>query len=160
MNHDGAPARDESEKPGLTPSGLVRLVEDPDAAEGKKWTLLGGLCPDCQKEYYPRPRFCPRCLKETVSADLGDRGTVYSYTVVRIKPPLGLPQPYGLGLVDLAGKNLRVFGLLDPAAVDSLFIGRPVRLAVAPLGRDRQGTPCLRPYFTPDPGLEQGGPTS
>jgi uncharacterized OB-fold protein len=76
--------------------------------------------------------------------------------VVRIKAPLGLPEPYALGLVDLDESGLRVFGLLDPAAVDRYRIGLPVRLTVAPMGTNVQGTPCLRPFFTPMPDLGEG----
>jgi uncharacterized OB-fold protein len=81
-------------------------------------------------------------------ADLGMEGTLYSFTVIRTKPPLGLPQPYGVGYIDLKGKALRVFCLLDATAADQLRIGLPMRLAVAPLGLDVRGRPCLRPYFT------------
>ena len=81
--------------------------------------------------------------------DLGSEGTLYSFTVIRTKPPLGLPQPYSVGFVDLKkGKDLRIFCLLDPMAIDRLRIGLPMRLAVAPLGHDGRGSPLLRPYFT------------
>jgi uncharacterized OB-fold protein len=80
--------------------------------------------------------------------DLGSEGTLYSFTVIRTKPPLGLPQPYGVGYIDLKGKALRIFGLLDAKAVDQLRVGLPLRLAVAPLGLNGRGEPCLRPYFT------------
>jgi uncharacterized protein len=109
--------------------------------------LLGGFCRDCQKYTFPRPRFCPRCLGLVEEADLGREGTLYSFTVIRTKPPLGLPQPYCVGYIDLKGKALRVFGLLDAKAADQLRVGLPVRLAVAPLGLDGRGRPCLRPYF-------------
>jgi uncharacterized OB-fold protein len=111
--------------------------------------LLGGFCPKCRKYYYPRPLYCRTCLDPVEEAVLDSMGTLYSFTIVRIKPPMGLPKPYGLGYVDLNETGLRVFGLLDPNVLDRLSIGLPVHLAVDVLGRDIQGNPCLRPYFTP-----------
>ena len=112
-------------------------------------TLLGGFCPDCTQHYFPHPKYCPVCLGPTEEVELGSEGTIYSYTVIRRRPPLGLPNPYSVGYIDLAKSNLRIFCLLDPEAVDQLRVGIAVRLAVGPLGHDGHGSPCLRPYFTP-----------
>ena len=117
--------------------------------DGTPPVLLGGFCPKCRQYYYPRPIYCRTCLDPVEEAVIGSTGTLYSFTVVRIKPPLGLPKPYGLGYVDMNETGLRVFGLLDPGALDRFHIGRTVRLAVDVLGQDTRGNPCLRPYFTP-----------
>jgi uncharacterized OB-fold protein len=112
--------------------------------------LIGGVCHACARYYFPRPHYCKGCLEPTEEVLLGSEGVIYSYTVVRTKAPLGLPTPYSVGYVDLKGSSLRIFTLLDPHSIEDLQVGLPVRLAVAPLGDDRQGLPCLRPYFTPD----------
>ncbi|MBE9486352.1 MAG: OB-fold domain-containing protein [Chloroflexi bacterium] len=112
-------------------------------------TLLGGYCPDCDRRYFPRPKHCPGCLGPIQETTVGSAGTIYSYTIVRIKPPLGFPSPYSVVYVDLAESGLRVFGLFDPEAIDQLRIGLEVNLAVEPLGHNGQGEPRLRPYFTP-----------
>lgn len=112
--------------------------------------LIGGRCIPCSRYYFPRPHYCKGCLEPTEEVLLGAEGIIYSYTVVRIKAPLGLPTPYAVGYVDLKGSFLRVFTLLDPHCIENLQVGLPVRLAVAPLGHDGQGSPCLRPYFTPN----------
>jgi uncharacterized protein len=111
--------------------------------------LLGGFCPGCDRHYFPRPVYCPVCLEAVDEASLGSDGTVYAFTVIRTKPPLGLPQPYSLAYVDLEETGLRVLCLIDPDAIDRLRVGMPVRLMVGPLGHDAHGAPCLRPYFTP-----------
>ncbi|MBI5585361.1 MAG: OB-fold domain-containing protein [Deltaproteobacteria bacterium] len=111
--------------------------------------MLGGYCPGCRKYLFPAPRYCPACLEPTEKTNLGSEGTLYSFTVVRTKPPLGLPQPYSVGYVDLPGSGLRVFSLLDPEAIDRLRIGRPLRLAAGFLGHDGRGSSRWRPYFTP-----------
>ena len=111
--------------------------------------LIGSVCPSCSEYFFPATPYCRKCLEPTVEADLGSEGSLYSFTVIRTKAPLGLPTPYCVGYVDLAGSSLRIFFLLDPAAVGKLKPGLAVRLAVKPMGVDQQGSPCLRPYFTP-----------
>jgi len=118
------------------------------AGDGGLPVLLGSRCPACDRHFFPACSLCPYCLGETAEVELGSRGRIYSHTVVRTKPPLGLPAPYAVGYVDLEGCGLRVFALLDPAQTERLRIGLPVRLAVAPLGYDGHGNACLRPYFT------------
>jgi uncharacterized OB-fold protein len=112
-------------------------------------TLLGGYCKECDKRYFPRPKYCPSCLGLIEETAVGSTGIIYSYTVVRIKPPLGLPSPYSVVYVDLDESGLRVFCLFDPEAIDQLRIGLKVNLAVKPIGDNGQGEPRLRPYFTP-----------
>jgi len=112
-------------------------------------TLLGGLCPDCDRTYFPRPKRCPACLASTQETAVGSTGVIYSYTVVRIKPPLGFPSPYSVVYVDLAESGLRIFALFDPEAIDQLRIGLEVDLHVGALGHDGTGEPRLRPYFGP-----------
>jgi uncharacterized OB-fold protein len=111
--------------------------------------LLGGVCPACHRYYFPRPRYCRGCLGQTEENPLASKGVIYSFTVIRRKPPLGLPEPYSVGYVDLEESGLRVFSLLDPAAIAQLRIGLKVHLVVEPLGHDGHGSPRLRPYFTP-----------
>jgi uncharacterized protein len=106
--------------------------------------LLGGHCPVCKQYYFPRPKYCRSCLGLVEETRVGSEGTIYSFTVVRKKAPLGLPLPYSIGYVDLKETGLRVFCLLDPAALDILRIGLPVQLAVSTLGHDANGSPCLR----------------
>lgn len=112
--------------------------------------LLGGYCRTCRTHHYPRPRYCPSCLGEVESRSLGGRGTIHSFTVVRTKPPLGLPQPYSVGYVDLDGSGLRVFGLLDPERMEDLELGARVHLTVRSMGHDGRGEARLRPCFTPE----------
>lgn len=118
-------------------------------ADGGGPELLGGRCPECGQDYFPRPPRCPRCLGEVQEKNLGSTGKLYTYTVVRVRPPYGLPSPYGIGYVDLDGSGLRVLGLLSTGALDNLEISLPLRLAVAEMGCDMRGNPCLRPYFEP-----------
>jgi len=111
--------------------------------------LLGGHCTECDRRFFPQPMYCPQCLGPLEKSSIGSRGRIYAFTVVRIKPPLGLPQPYAVGYIDMEESGLRIFCLLDPRQVDRLEVGLDVVLAVDVLGHDGKGTPRLRPYFTP-----------
>ncbi|MEW6112838.1 MAG: OB-fold domain-containing protein [Thermodesulfobacteriota bacterium] len=111
--------------------------------------LIGGYCPNCQRHFFPLPQYCPICLAAPQPVALESTGIIYSFTVVRTKPPFGLPRPYSIGYVDLDGTGLRVFCLLDPNSIEQLRVGLPVELAVAAIGHDARGASCLRPYFKP-----------
>jgi len=111
--------------------------------------LLGGYCSRCDRRFFPRPIYCPQCLGPVEERPIGSGGRIHVFTVVRIKPPLGLPQPYAVGYIDMKESGLRIFCLLDPLKVDRLEVGQEVALAVGVLGHDGKGNPRLRPYFTP-----------
>jgi uncharacterized OB-fold protein len=133
----------QSDMPVIVP-GIVRFKSGPSAGS----VLLGGVCVDCKHRYFPQPIICPDCFGKVEQTELGSRGIIYSYTVVRTKPPLGLPRPYAVGYIDLEDSMLRVFSLFDPGQIDLLQIGRTVRLACGPLGEDGRGNTRVRPYFT------------
>lgn len=141
-------AAQQSASPPNPPPFLPGVFAYDNAVHGNA-RLLGGHCPQCRRHYFPRPRYCPQCLGPVNEAALSSRGRIYSYTVVRTKAPWGLPEPYGVGYVDLPENDLRVFCLLDPGALDRLRVGLEVSLSAAPLGLGLDGKPCVRPYFSP-----------
>lgn len=121
------------------------------AVSNGKTELLGSQCPKCGSRFFPAVSHCPEDAEPTVQTSLGSEASLYSYTVVRAKPPFGLPTPYAVGYVDLPETMLRVFMLLDPAHTDEFRIGMPLHLSSGELGVDLNGAPCRRPYFTPVP---------
>lgn len=130
------------EIPPVNP-GTFTMPEDGEAAP----ELVGGFCPACGSAYYPRPKYCPSCLGDTVEKAVGGRGKIHSLTVIRTRPPLGLPQPYGVAYIDLFETGLRIFGLLDPEKLQVMKIGDSVCLSVRELGHDGRGEPRVRPVF-------------
>lgn len=148
---DDAGTGAEAEAEALPPvqKGIFTL---PDG-DGNPPSLLGGHCTACDRHSFPREPHCSRCLGEVDEATLGSTGTVYSLTVVRTKPPLGLPQPYSVGFIDLEDCGLRIFCLLDPDRIGDTRIGSSVRLTIRALGHDGEGRPCLRPCFTLTEGI-------
>ncbi|QIB66066.1 Zn-ribbon domain-containing OB-fold protein [Kineobactrum salinum] len=101
----------------------------------------------CDFFQFPRQEHCPGCLQSLQERSLGGTGVIYSVTTVRVRPPLGLPQPYAVAYVDLDDVPLRVFGLIDPDQCESVCIGDRVVLKVLPLGLNQQQQSCLRPCF-------------
>ena len=118
-------------------------------------TLLGAWCAACEAWSFPWTPNCRRCDGPNEQRSAGSRGTLYSLTTVRSKPPLGFPQPYSLAYIDLDDAPLRVLMPVAPAAGAQAgtpaTIGTRVRLTVVPLGHDAAGQPCLRPLFQTEP---------
>jgi hypothetical protein len=87
---------------------------------------------------------------------LADRGTLYSFTIQRYRPPplfnVDNWAPYALGLVEL-GAGLRVMGMLTGMALDKVAIGIPVKLVVERLYTDAQQMEVLTYKFAPDGAL-------
>jgi uncharacterized OB-fold protein len=135
--------------PEKTGGGLPPLMPDlfEPLAEPGRYGLVGSRCRACGCRCFPLDPHCPKCQGGMDREVVGTHGKVYSFTVVCTKAPFGLPEPYAVGYVDLAESSLRVFGLLDPAAIGSLEVGMPVEVTVMPLGVDKEGRRCLRPVF-------------
>ncbi len=128
---------------------LPPFAENIFAAHGNGAELLGSRCPQCGRAFFPHTDICPDDGAETEATGLGGDAALYSYTVVRTKPPFGLPAPYAVGYADMAAHGLRIFMLLDPERIDDLAIGMKLRLTSGEMGVDLEGQPCIRPYFTP-----------
>lgn len=130
------------------PESLPMFMPDIVGWEDGAPHLLGSHCEACQRWTFPQVEFCPRCLAPAQRRALGSRGVVYSFTVVHMKPPFGLPGPYPMLVVDLRDVPLRVLMLGDGVQLDRLRIGLEVELQVAELGLDLQSRPCRRPFFS------------
>lgn len=100
--------------------------------------LIGGHCCTCGAKSFPRTPVCTDCLSEDIeAADLGDRGTLYSFTIVHQAPKNWLT-PYALGYVDLEG-GIRVLAHLE-AAPNDLRMDMPVKLGLGVVGVDADGS--------------------
>jgi uncharacterized protein len=75
--------------------------------------LAGTRCSTCQETSLGSREFCPNCGKQTVhEIALSKHGTLWSFTVVRHRPPGAFKgkepfTPFGVGLVELP-ERLRV----------------------------------------------------
>ncbi len=148
MNHDKASPAAKIASPPQSPQPVARDLYQALDGDAGRYALVAGHCSGCGRHFYPLPGRCSSCHGPLTRALFGERGSIYSFTVVRTRAPFGLPEPYAVGYVDAEDLGLRVFGLLDPGCIDRLSVGAPVRLDVLPLGGDAEGRPCLRPVFT------------
>lgn len=133
----------------MSGDNLPPFAEGVFRVNGAGAELVGSRCPQCGARHFPARTHCPDDMAETEAVNLGGRGTLYSATVIRTKPPFGLPAPYAVGYVDLDAHPLRIFMLLDPEHTEDFRIGMPLALKSGALGVGLGGEPCIRPYFTP-----------
>jgi uncharacterized protein len=93
--------------------------------------LAGCLCANCGEISLGERAICPNCGRDSVTTiPLGTIGTLWSFTVIRHRPPGDYrgPDPFvpfGLGLVELP-EGLRVLTPLK-CDVTALRIGLPLR---------------------------------
>lgn len=71
--------------------------------------------------------------------DLPERGTVYAFSAVLGGAPLGMEAdvPFAVGLVDLDGVPLRLFGRIEGRPWQELHVGDPVRTESYDVGDGR-----------------------
>lgn len=131
----------------VLPPGIDQVYRQDDTGDGCR--LMAAQCRHSRRIFFPAPAWCPCCLEPPEALALSGRGTIHAFTVVRVKAPFGLPEPYAVGYVDLDAAPLRIFGLLMAPAIADLRTGLAVDLVVMPLGVDNRGEPCLRPVFRP-----------
>jgi uncharacterized OB-fold protein len=109
----------------VDPHGLTTTVDGTEH-------LVGSVCTSCATHAFPVQDACPRCGAAMTPSALPTVGTLWTWTVQRIrpKPPYDGPEefePYAVGYVDLG--PLRVEGRLEGRAPDEWTIGTPMRLA-------------------------------
>ena len=92
--------------------------------------LLGSRCTSCGETALGTAEICANCGRDTVnSLPLSRRGLVWTYTIVRHKPPGDYKGPdpfvpFALGLVELP-EGLRVLTPIE-CALEQVCIGVPV----------------------------------
>lgn len=80
---------------------------------------------------WPPRVVCPHCHAEEMEwVDLPTSGHVYAFSAVLAGAPLGMESdvPFVVGLVDLDGAPLRLFGRIDGKAWTECRVGMPVRV--------------------------------
>jgi uncharacterized protein len=97
----------------------------------------------CSKDgevLWPPRTACPRChLEELEWVDLPETGHIYAFSAVLGGAPLGMEAdvPFAVGLVDLDGISLRLFGRVEGRPWTDLRVGGPVRVESYELGDGR-----------------------
>ncbi|MGI0071043.1 MAG: Zn-ribbon domain-containing OB-fold protein [Thermoplasmata archaeon] len=97
-------------------------------------------CPQDDRLLWPPRTACPSCHGEALEwVDLPDGGRIYAFSAVLGGAPLGMEAdvPFAVGLVDLDGVPLRLFGRIDGKPWSALHVGGPVRVEPYDIGDGR-----------------------
>jgi uncharacterized protein len=112
--------------------GVLREKEDGPV-------LLGSTCPTCDKVYFPRVEFCPRCYSaELEERELSRKGILHAHTVTRV-PLDRFDPPHPLGIVLLPDDKVSVFAPLVMGEDEEFEIGTQMEVVVALLWVDEAG---------------------
>ncbi len=105
--------------------------------------LCGSRCASCGETTLGAAEVCPNCgSDELTTGPLGDRGTLYTYTIVRHRPPGNYRgsaefKPFGIGLIEIDGVIRVMAPLLTQ--IDEIQIGMPLEFHPYVLRTDDNG---------------------
>jgi uncharacterized protein len=110
--------------------------------------LLGGRCGACRRHHFPSTTTCPHCGSTDVTeVALSDTGTLWAWTAVTAPPPgYRGDVPFGFGVVELP-EGIRVITRLGEPDPGRLSFGQPMRLDIAPLHEEDDGTTVVTYTF-------------
>ena len=114
----------------------LKITND-DASEG---SLIGFKCKECKTTVFGPAIFCQQCTSTDLEAvELGGKGILFSYTIVRI-PPAGWPGevPYMLGQVELP-QGPQVLAEVVDCEHDDLKIGMAVEMTLLAVPAENGG---------------------
>ncbi len=141
------------EKPTEKPARKVPFLLDFFPLETEKETRLSRFfdrlregrlsttqCPSDRLLHWPPRTVCPKCHSDTLAwVDLPESGRIYAFSAVLGGAPLGMEEdvPFAVGLVDLDGVPLRLFGRIEGRPWNALTIGERVRVEPYDVGDGR-----------------------
>ena len=111
--------------------------------------IWGIKCPRCQVVYVPPKENCPKCFHQMNNwVELGNAGTLITYTVVRYPEPSIQPQkpPFALGIIRLDGAHTGFPHLLGEIDLEKIRIGMRVQAVFQDV---RKGNLLDIKYFKP-----------
>ena len=121
---------------------------------GEQVRLIGSKCQNCGEVSLGTVSSCPNCTAEQLETmPLSRQGTLWTYTVIRQRPPLGDYKgpdpfvPFGEGLVELP-EGIRVLSPLG-GNIDKLEIGIKLKLVVYKLYENKEGNDVIAFRFDP-----------
>ena len=97
-------------------------------------------CPRDGALSWPPRTVCPRCHQSDLEwVDLPEAGRIYAFSAVLAAAPLGMEAdvPFSVGLVDLDGVPLRLFGRIVGRPWNELRVGDPVAVEAFLVGDGR-----------------------
>lgn len=109
--------------------------------------LIGSKCNNCGEVMFGETATCGHCASDdTKQIALSNRGILWTYTIIRHRPPGDYKGPdpfipFGEGLVELP-EGIRVLSVID-CDLDKLEIGMDLELVVEKLFQDEQGNDVI-----------------
>lgn len=97
----------------------------------KEGRLTTTRCTQCGSVHWPPRVACPECHSEALEwIDLPKDGTIYAWSAVLGGAPSGMEKdvPFAVGLIDLSGSPLRIFGRIEGKPWAELRIGDRVQV--------------------------------
>ena len=117
--------------------------------------LKGSRCRDCGEVFLGKVPACGNCVGEKMEElILSNKGSLWSYTILRYKPPGDYKgpsdpyQPFAEGLVELP-EGIRVLAPLTERDFDKIKIGMPLELVVEKLYTDDDNNEVIAFFFKP-----------
>ncbi len=124
------------------------------SADGKVF-LLGSKCKNCKEIFFPKKQegaVCTYCQHDEFDEiTLSDKGKIYTYSVVMIRPPGGYYNgevPYALGVIDLP-EGVKVETLLAECDFEKLRVDMEVEMFLDVLQEDEAGNEIVCYKFRP-----------
>lgn len=117
-------------------------------------SLMGSRCRNCGEVFLGKAVGCQQCQGEDMEdLALSHYSTLYSYTVVRNKPPGDYKgpepfEPFAVGLVELV-EGIRILAPLKELDLDEIEIGMELELSIEELYTDEEGRGVLSFSFKP-----------
>lgn len=112
--------------PGRASTRFLRAIEQK--------RIMGQRCTGCGKVYVPPRGACPRCgLPTDEEVELGDKGTVVSFTVVRVPSEnIQIDLPYATASILLDGADIPFQALLRDVPLEKVRAGMRVQAVWRP----------------------------
>ena len=113
--------------------------------------LVGTKCSKCGAAFFPPRYICTYCLTDegVQKARLGNKGTLYSYTVINVASKEFNP-PYAFGFVILEPEKIRIPSVLTGFDLDQeLKSGTKMEMVIERLRTDGHGNEIVSYKFRP-----------
>ena len=113
--------------------------------------LVGTKCSKCGAAFFPPRYICTYCLTDegVEKARLGNKGTLYSYTIIRVAGREFNP-PYAFGFVIIEPENIRIPAVLTGFDLNhELESGTRMEMVIDRLRNDDQGNEIISYKFRP-----------
>ena len=117
--------------------------------------LMGSRCRACGEVFFGKAVACQQCQREDMEDTVLSReGTLYSYTIIRNRPPGEYKgpdepfEPFAVGLVELP-EGIRILAPLAGCSFVELMIGMDLELSIEEFCKDELGKTVLRYTFRP-----------